>query len=208
MATHLLIELGVCPVTTIFCVTLMIMYAAAKRFADILSSKRLFWEQGEEFIESFVFNWLYFSTFRPTNYWSNTAISFFHPLLLLSFLSSSLLFSPFRPFLSFQLLTFRSLSPPLLSCSFIPQLLSTGNSNLGISQTAMWMYNSFTSFPAKSLHYIMKHIHQREENQIAVNQSVSCLSVFSLKMRTLWGLTRYKSLIKWNEASKETLKIL
>lgn len=95
------------------------------------------------------------------------------------------------------------LSSPLLSSptsAHSSPTLFTKNSNSGPSQKAMWMFNSLTSFLAKSPHCIMKHIHQREENQIAVNQSLPCLSsikdVYRGRSNTLWGLTRVRSLIK------------
>lgn len=39
------------------------------------------------------------------------------------------------------------------------------------------MYNSSSSFLAKSPHYIREHIHQREGNQIVASQSLSSLSL-------------------------------
>lgn len=105
------------------------------------------------------------------------------PIFLFCPTFSSFLFFPrpsspllSSPLFSSPLLSSPPLSSPLFSCSFIPHLLSIGNSNSDSSQTAMKMYNSFTSFLAKSPHYIMKHIHQREENQIAASQSLSSLS--------------------------------
>ena len=52
----------------------------------------------------------------------------------------------------------KDFSSPFLSSP----LLSSTTTNSCSPWTTMWMYNSFTWFPAKSPHYNMKHIHQQK----------------------------------------------
>lgn len=135
--------------TSIFCVTLMTVYAAAKRSADILPSKLLFFGNSLHFANCYSDK-----NVSPSSHaFCSFIISFVKfPLYSVHFplLSSPLLTFPCFSYLSFPICSFLThlfFSFPLIflsSCSFIPQPLSIGISNLGSPQTAMWMYNSFT----------------------------------------------------------------
>lgn len=110
---------------------------------------------------------------------------------------------PASGFYSFLSLSLES--PPLIH----PKTL---HPNSGSSRTDMWMYNTFTPSPAKSPHYIMKHIHQREGNQITVSKNLTSLSSIQRcvqrEEKHAVGSHTEHSLIKRNWASEEIQEII
>lgn len=135
--------------------------AAANRSTDILSSKPLFGI------------YLLFMICNSERHLGSTL--------------SVITFSAFKPMNYWASIRFLLISFPF---AWVPPLIhpKTLHPNSGSSRTDVWMYNTFTPFPAKSPHYIMKHIHQREGNQITVSKNLT--SVFNSEMCTEGGKTR------------------